>query len=468
MSFTNECDLSLEAGILPLSEDWFSNFNDLARTSSSAPDAPSRRPALSPSQSRALASLPSSWPQQLLDAFISVHRNSEKGLSLVSKGIQALPEQLGALKSLETIFLNGNQLETFPESVGELARLSMLFAHNNQLSRLPVSLSRLEYLRFLDLHNNKLESLPSNFGESLHRLTELILFKNALRSLPPSIVGMKSVVKLELQYNRLSELPEEIGALVTLQVLNVAHNELEALPDSLGLLVHLARLDLSHNRLVGLPSSMASLKMLQSLWVDSNELAGVPPVICSLESLNLLSLRSNAIGPSLPLELAKLSKLCYIWMNDNRIELLPEAIACMNNLQDLYLSNNPCFRMVPSLPGAQINPNPIPIPSTRSSNLPSLCTILAKQLIALAKANAPPSFPRTSSIIPLLHVPEHELIPDVIDLIDTDADLCTHCLEPCWGFGKEHVYEEEWYPGQFIRIGWRHCYWCSKESSSTS
>lgn len=124
MSSTNVSDVPLETGMLPMSEDWFSNFNDLARTSS-LPEPPSRRPVLSPSLSRALPSLPSSWPQQLLDAFISVHRNGEKGacrflsflvliltnhdansitaigLSLVSKGIRVLPDQLGALKSLE-------------------------------------------------------------------------------------------------------------------------------------------------------------------------------------------------------------------------------------------------------------------------------------------------------------------------------------------------------------------------------
>lgn len=339
----------------------------------------------------------------------------------------------------------------------------MLFAHNNLLKSIPGTVSKLEQLRFLDLHNNQLETLPTNFGATLHRLTELILFKNALKSLPSSIVGMKSVVKLELQQNRLTVLPDEIGELCTLQVLNLAHNELSSVPSSLGNLVQLTRLDLSHNHLTSLPASLSALKTLQSLWVDHNDLAEVPDVILKLESLNLLSLRSNAIGPSLPSGLAQLTKLCYIWMNDNYVELLPSAIGWMPNLQDLYLSNNPCYRVVPAPPNAAVNPNPIPIESTRSHAIPPLTAILAKQLISQAKKDLLTPLPHTTPISTLLQVPQEDLIQDVVDLIDTTEDLCTRCLEPCWGFGKDDISEEEWYPGQFVVVGWRHCHWCVQE-----
>lgn len=341
----------------------------------------------------------------------------------------------------------------------------MLFAHNNQLKQLPVSLSTLENLRFLDLHNNMLEELPDNFGVGLGRLAELILFKNALRSIPPTISGLKHVVKLELQYNCLEQLPSELGELVTLQTLNVAHNKLVLLPNEISRLTSLTRLELSHNRLTDLPESMKALKArLQSLWIDNNELDHVPEPVLHLENLNLLSLRANHIGPSLPVQLSKLSKLSFIWLNDNQIEMIPAPIAEMQNLQDLYLPNNPCFRFIQAAPNATINPDAIPLEDTRCHNIPSLCALLAKQIIIEAKRSAPADLARRSSLLPYVHSPDGSELPhEVVELIDTLEDRCTKCLDPTWGYGREHVYEEEWYPGQFIRIGWRHCWHCTRK-----
>jgi Leucine-rich repeat (LRR) protein len=342
----------------------------------------------------------------------------------------------------------------------------MLFAHNNLLKSLPSTISSLEHLRFLDLHNNQLEELPHNFGESLKRLTELILFKNSLTSLPTSIVGMKHIVKMELQYNALKELPESIGELATLQVLNLSHNVLQSMPSTLGTLRSLSQLDISHNQLVSLPMSMANLKRLQSLWVDSNQLSTVPEVILSLDNLNLLSLRSNFIGPSLPVALSKLCKLTYIWLNDNQIELLPAEIACMQNLQDLYLSSNPCFKAIPAPPTAPINPNPIPVPSSRVY-LPSLCAFASRTILEEAAKNAPPDLLPRSSLVPFIKT-DYDLSYDILSHVDTIEDACTKCMLPCWGSGKDHIYDEEWYPGQFIRIGWRHCYFCCSRSEQNN
>lgn len=76
--------LPTDAETLPLSENWFSNFNNLARTSGTDLEAPTRRPVLSPSSSRSIPSLPSTWSQQLLDAFVSVHKNGETGAASFS------------------------------------------------------------------------------------------------------------------------------------------------------------------------------------------------------------------------------------------------------------------------------------------------------------------------------------------------------------------------------------------------
>jgi Leucine-rich repeat (LRR) protein len=74
----------------------------------------------------------------------------------------------------------------------------------------------------------------------LSRLEELGCAENRLRSLPPAIGKLRSLLHLYLQRNQLTSLPPEVAALPRLEALFVRGNPLPRalpLPRSLGRLV---------------------------------------------------------------------------------------------------------------------------------------------------------------------------------------------------------------------------------------
>jgi Leucine-rich repeat (LRR) protein len=67
--------------------------------------------------------------------------------------LTALPDEIGMLKRLRKLDLQGNQLASLPETLSGLRSLAELNLRNNALEALPNSISALRRLRFLDLRH---------------------------------------------------------------------------------------------------------------------------------------------------------------------------------------------------------------------------------------------------------------------------------------------------------------------------
>ncbi|MGK7926074.1 MAG: leucine-rich repeat domain-containing protein, partial [Spirulina sp.] len=88
-------------------------------------------------------------------------------LDLSDMGLTELPDAIGQLINLKILHLGEgfgeeeqkNQLVTLPESLGNLTQLQTLFLQNNQLVTLPESFGNLTQLQTLSLHNNQLGTL---------------------------------------------------------------------------------------------------------------------------------------------------------------------------------------------------------------------------------------------------------------------------------------------------------------------
>src|SRR5262249_21342439 len=76
-----------------------------------------------------------------------------------------------------TLHLSRNQLTSVPEWLGRLAGLVSLYLPGNQLGSVPESLGRLDRLRLLNLFGNHLTSVPDSLG-GLARLQTLQLRRN--------------------------------------------------------------------------------------------------------------------------------------------------------------------------------------------------------------------------------------------------------------------------------------------------
>jgi len=160
----------------------------------------------------------------------TAENNRITGIGLYKCGLSTLPESIGNLSSLQTLFLNGNQLTTLPESIGNLSSLQTLVLNGNQLTTLPESITRLTSLQSLDLSINKFTTLPESISK-LESLIELVLSGNNLSTLPESIKNLKSLIVLYLDNNKLTTLPESLTKLESLQTLAISDNKLKILSE---------------------------------------------------------------------------------------------------------------------------------------------------------------------------------------------------------------------------------------------
>jgi Leucine-rich repeat (LRR) protein len=72
----------------------------------------------------------------------------------------ALPEAVGALQSLQRLYLQSNGFTIFPAVLCELPTLQVLNVANNEISALPEAIVGMQALRVLNVHRNKLDRFP--------------------------------------------------------------------------------------------------------------------------------------------------------------------------------------------------------------------------------------------------------------------------------------------------------------------
>jgi hypothetical protein len=185
-------------------------------------------------------------------------------LELQHNRIASLSPQLGALRKLETLRLDDNQLASL---------------HN-----LPAS------LRSLDVSANQLGSLQGI--EGLVRLQELMASHNMLSSLAP-VGRCVHLTELNLSHNKLSALGE-LAKCTALVELDVSHNAIDSLLP-LKALTNLRVLRAGHNRL----SECANLPVLAALvelYLPNNTFPQF--VLAKTPALEVLNLRDNQLTPA--------------------------------------------------------------------------------------------------------------------------------------------------------------------------
>ena len=115
-------------------------------------------------------------------------REGRRELDLTFLSLLSLPESIGQLTNLQTLWLVNNQLSALPESIGQLANLQTLDLYINHLSALPESIGQLASLQTLDLGGNQLSELPESI-EQLASLQTLYLHDNPALNILPEILG---------------------------------------------------------------------------------------------------------------------------------------------------------------------------------------------------------------------------------------------------------------------------------------
>jgi internalin A len=259
-------------------------------------------------------------------------------LDLSRFGLESIPENIGQLSALQTLYLSHNQLTGLPECIGNLTALRTLWLHNNQLTSVPESLSQLTALRTLWIHNNHLTKLPERLGQ-LTSLRWFSLEHNQLTELPESLGRLTALERFDLHFNQLKNLPESFDRLTALQSLYLYNNQLTSLPENFGQLTALKTIWLHNNQLKSLPESFSRLTALQSLHLYNNQLTSLPENFGQLTALGSLELHNNQLE-SLPESFGRLTTLQSLNLYNNQLRSLPESFGQLIRLEELSLEYN--------------------------------------------------------------------------------------------------------------------------------
>lgn len=172
-------------------------------------------------------------------------------LDLSGNQLTELPEWLSELTQLQSLQLYANQLTTLPEWIGQLAQLRSLNLGGNKLAGLPRPLCALVQLRELDVSGNQLPFLSDWIG-NLSSLERLVVNANKFGDLPIALGSLKCLKVLHLGGSAggaFSHLPAAVAELRGLKELCLLNCSLKNLPPFVLQLENLEKLDLDKNPL---------------------------------------------------------------------------------------------------------------------------------------------------------------------------------------------------------------------------
>ena len=128
-----------------------------------------------------------SWNTSRLFSWVLTY--TPNGSNGVNQQLTALPENMGDLTSLGSLYIEWNHITVLPESFSDLTNLSNLVISNNLLTSLPDDFGNLTNLFFLDLGYNQISSIPESIGD-LPNIMYFWIFNNQLSQLPESICNL--------------------------------------------------------------------------------------------------------------------------------------------------------------------------------------------------------------------------------------------------------------------------------------
>eukprot|EP01138_Halocafeteria_seosinensis_P006692 gb/GECG01006841.1/.p1 GENE.gb/GECG01006841.1/~~gb/GECG01006841.1/.p1 ORF type:complete len:859 (+),score=100.56 gb/GECG01006841.1/:1-2577(+) len=249
------------------------------------------------------------------------------------------PEQESAWMSVESIRLSNNKLRSLPEGIGNLEFLVSLYVDKNHLQSVPFSLTACHSLRTLDLSENSLTSVPEELCQ-LRNLENLYLNRNRLERLPEDIGSLSNLLELKISENRLVELPRGIGNLDKIKTLDIHDNRISELPQSVSMLHNVETLDARRNRLHSIPV-LPQTHSLHSIFLGENRLQGISSEnLKQCPNLSIVDLSDNRIK-ELDTGFGKLFGLVTLDLRNNDLSSLPYTLGFVHSLNKIALDGNP-------------------------------------------------------------------------------------------------------------------------------
>ena len=255
-----------------------------------------------------------------------------------------LIERIGNVKSLKRLDLSFNYLNQFPRRLCDLDQLEILNLTGNSLNEneFPLETEQLHRLIELTLDNNNLKSIPKCISK-LKNLQRLSIRKNLMNHLN-LIHHLKNLKFLILDSNLLTHIEENIRMLEKLEVLHLSNNLIKQL-DTSGM-HYLTQLDISFNKLNTVAIDVFLLPHLEILNLSNNKISMLPILPTTYfrtMPIFLLDLSSNSLIRFYEYLIVICDRLD---LSSNNIKTIPsKAIQKLNykqlNTKTLKIGKNP-------------------------------------------------------------------------------------------------------------------------------
>lgn len=131
-------------------------------------------------------------------------------LDLCGTRISQLPDSLGRLTNLQTLYLSDTQITELPESIGQLANLQALYLNVTPIRQLPGSIGRLANLQYLNLGWTQISQLPDSFTQ-LANLQSLFLGSTQISQLPDFVGQLPALENLWIFDLHLHHIPASLA-----------------------------------------------------------------------------------------------------------------------------------------------------------------------------------------------------------------------------------------------------------------
>jgi Leucine-rich repeat (LRR) protein len=236
-------------------------------------------------------------------------------LEILDLKIKTIADELGYLKELRNLTINGNKIVKLPD-FSNLTKLENFTVIRNSLEALPTGLKNLKNLQTLHAASNNIKYFDKDIY-LLPNLQTLSLSNNKIQILP-------NIDKNELN---------------SLQTLEMYHNEIRDIHFDFNGMNKLEHIDFSENNLTEIPRGIFNLKFLGTLIIKENKISNIPKDMSKLKSLHFLSLAHNEIKEGLK-NLENLEDLMVINLSFNKIDTQNLNYEKLISLNALNLSQN--------------------------------------------------------------------------------------------------------------------------------
>ncbi|CAI5506435.1 unnamed protein product [Closterium sp. Naga37s-1] len=258
-------------------------------------------------------------------------------LKLSMLHLRVLPEEFGALRALEELYVNCPRLHGLLASVTRLTRLSRICLTDYcAMRQLPAQVGVLSALRVLQIHGwNRLRGILESIGvlKGLRR--------QDLRNIRCTLLDVGEECR-KLEELRMENVHQGVFPPISLEsfaLLTILHcRSLRALPDNIGTAAALCELEIVDTLIVELSASTEMLTSLEWLVLaPSRKVRALPPMLLALPRVALVVLKNMSCLASMTEHAATSSP-----------NSLPTLAAIAPSLRALTLADLPAFFSLPT------------------------------------------------------------------------------------------------------------------------